>query len=233
MAKQIVINIPVPCNEDWGKMSSNSCGAYCQSCRKNVIDFSSMTENEIYNIVTTATQPLCGRFNTLQIGQPIRKTELRSSGFSLKAMAAALAGFIATTKLYAAGDLESKPKTEIMQKAISDTASWPAPLVKKDSIQTNTEKKLIITAKVVDERSNQPIQNAAIHYGDSKEEFHTDEKGIFKMEIPEDSAKQWAAVTVSAGGYQYVMLKLRDIDQKNMKVIKMHEAEIMMGMMYF
>jgi len=47
MAKQLQLQIPSPCHENWENMSQVEKGRFCASCEKKVIDFSYMSDREI------------------------------------------------------------------------------------------------------------------------------------------------------------------------------------------
>ena len=49
MKKPIKLSINNPCSEDWNKMTKNSEGRFCALCQKNVVDFTSMSDEEIKN----------------------------------------------------------------------------------------------------------------------------------------------------------------------------------------
>lgn len=63
------ISINEPCHENWDKMTPNDKGAFCLSCQKNVVDFSSKTINEIKDFFRKKTDPesVCGRFDEEQL----------------------------------------------------------------------------------------------------------------------------------------------------------------------
>ena len=65
------IVIDNPCHENWNNMATNEKGAFCLSCRKNVIDFSKNTVEEIKNffIELPQTQTVCGRFKEEQLNE--------------------------------------------------------------------------------------------------------------------------------------------------------------------
>src|SRR5579862_9630114 len=126
MAKPVQIQISSSCYERFENMTATTCGAFCKSCNKQVTDFTGLTENEIYNLVTSARRPLCGRFSAEQLNRPIRKTELHNSFFNWKAALASLAAFFSGEEMYANHDLGEKPKTIITQKSLSDTAACVA-----------------------------------------------------------------------------------------------------------
>ena len=63
------IAIKTPCHENWDTMSSNKTGAFCSSCSKNVIDFSTNTIEEIkvFFKKLNDTEKICGRFQKKQM----------------------------------------------------------------------------------------------------------------------------------------------------------------------
>lgn len=63
------ITINQPCHENWDSMKPNDKGAFCLSCQKNVIDFSSKTITQIkdfFNELPLANN-VCGRFKEKQL----------------------------------------------------------------------------------------------------------------------------------------------------------------------
>lgn len=45
------ISIPIPCFEDWDKMTSKANGKYCNSCNKLVVDFTTMPTQDVLLIL--------------------------------------------------------------------------------------------------------------------------------------------------------------------------------------
>ncbi len=71
MAKQILIQIPQPCHEDWNSMTSLEKGRFCNSCQKTVFDFTSMTNDQLANFFATSSKHVCGRFSEDQLNKQI------------------------------------------------------------------------------------------------------------------------------------------------------------------
>src|SRR6218665_126524 len=85
--KSIKVTINEPCHEDWGKMTPNEKGRFCDSCAKPVIDFSTSTDIEIIQFLEEHKgQKTCGRFKATQLDRPIQRpyTEQTYSNFSLR-----------------------------------------------------------------------------------------------------------------------------------------------------
>ena len=77
----LTIRIPKPCHEDWQKMTPTSLGAFCKSCRKEVIDFTKMNDEEVtHYLLNRNNEKLCGRFKQQQIDRI--KISLPSNIFS-------------------------------------------------------------------------------------------------------------------------------------------------------
>jgi hypothetical protein len=73
MAKQIQIEIPKPCHENWDTMSPEQKGKFCGVCSKTVVDFSLMGDGQILETLRKTTNGVCGRFNADQLERPLVK----------------------------------------------------------------------------------------------------------------------------------------------------------------
>ncbi len=69
--KQLILSVPTPCTEDWNNMTPDKNGKFCASCQKTVVDFSRMTDAEIFNYFDTFQGATCGRFTEKQLRTPI------------------------------------------------------------------------------------------------------------------------------------------------------------------
>jgi hypothetical protein len=62
------IKIPIPCHEDWNAMKQQEIGRHCDVCVKTVVDFTSMTDDEVRNyLLQNKGKKLCGRFTSQQV----------------------------------------------------------------------------------------------------------------------------------------------------------------------
>jgi TonB family protein len=60
-------HIPSPCSEDWNNMLPNEKGRFCNSCQKNVIDFTNKSNEEIGQYLKEHIQNgVCGRMRVSQ-----------------------------------------------------------------------------------------------------------------------------------------------------------------------
>ncbi|MBS1618044.1 MAG: hypothetical protein JST76_05975 [Bacteroidetes bacterium] len=70
MKRKLHLSIPGPCHEKWGDMDPTQSGAFCHNCRKEVIDFSSMTDAQVIQWLDKNSTG-CGRFRKDQLERDI------------------------------------------------------------------------------------------------------------------------------------------------------------------
>ena len=60
--------ITSPCTKNWDAMLPTNDGRHCNSCKKDVIDFSRMNDEEVKNyFLQNKDTPTCGRFYSSQL----------------------------------------------------------------------------------------------------------------------------------------------------------------------
>jgi hypothetical protein len=67
MKKQFHLSIPKPCHEKWSSFAKTTSGGFCGSCQKEVIDFTSWSEERIQSYFKSLPQNACGRFRPEQL----------------------------------------------------------------------------------------------------------------------------------------------------------------------
>lgn len=70
MSSKINISIPKPCHENWQKMSPLEKGRFCDSCQKQVFDFTKSSDTEILRKFNSEKNS-CGRFLKTQLERDI------------------------------------------------------------------------------------------------------------------------------------------------------------------
>ncbi|MEI9807753.1 MAG: hypothetical protein WDO16_07680 [Bacteroidota bacterium] len=93
----LFISIPTPCHEKWNEMSPNEQGAFCSVCSKTVVDFTSLSDEEVQNyFLSKRGQKTCGRFRNDQLtdaDDPLRRLLAGSIPFWKKFLAIVLVVF--------------------------------------------------------------------------------------------------------------------------------------------
>lgn len=67
MKKNIQIAIAQPCHENWNSFTKTSKGGFCSSCQKEVIDFTSWSDEQLKLYFKNLPINTCGRFRARQL----------------------------------------------------------------------------------------------------------------------------------------------------------------------
>lgn len=78
MSKKLQLSIPTPCHENWDAMTPVEKGRFCDSCQKQVVDFSNMSDRQVAEFFKKPTTgSVCGRFMTDQLDRDIEISKKR------------------------------------------------------------------------------------------------------------------------------------------------------------
>lgn len=146
MKKISHIAINNPCSESWDGMKDAANGKFCNSCRKEVIDFAHLTDKQVLEILGSISHA-CGRFNNTQLDSLNKAlAEDENHYFSWKRFiaVASILGFFtffkAEAKVYV-------PKTEQMPKLFRN---------KQPQTKSDTVRDMVIKGKVLAADDNLP-----------------------------------------------------------------------------
>jgi hypothetical protein len=242
--RSISINIPTPCHEDWEKMKPVDKGRFCQSCAKQVVDFSMMTDQEVFNYFLKATGPTCGRFVKTQLEKPLRPVKhLKKKTWWIAAIMPALLIFKKTEaqKKDAAVNI-IKLNEEIMgfgevviKRGGGASDYWH---VADDGAATNTEpvnnykpvyntiltvqrkkgdEQFTITGKIISNQNDYPVSFATVILNGSKTATLTDVGGNFLLKG--STTNNHAVLTISSVGFKNadVYIRIKDTTEKKVE----------------
>ncbi|MFT6962193.1 MAG: hypothetical protein ACJAWV_001920 [Flammeovirgaceae bacterium] len=132
------ITIAEPCTESWEKMAQTGKAdcAFCQSCQKEVIDFTQKSDKEIIRIMK-GQKNVCGKFTQNQLD----KTYQTSENFTVPykwAMASLFSGLMLTQPAFSQNKKEKNPTIKTVSKfTSSESKSNIQPEIEgKDSTNT-------------------------------------------------------------------------------------------------
>lgn len=162
--KPIVLTIPSPCSQKWEEMTKTSQGRFCDHCKKDVIDFSGLSDAALHQKMLSAPGS-CGRFTNTQLNRLIfplqqKKNPLRP-----------LAGIAASLALLSACN-EHTGDSKIQQ----PTSQHPTG--KKEDKYTEV-KNFCISGKVYDP-NDMPIEMAEVRFNGEMVAL-TDKNGLFSF----------------------------------------------------
>ncbi len=139
------IIIAEPCTVSWESMDNAENGnKFCQHCKKNVVDFSQMTEKQIEALIQSRKGEVCGSFLLDADGKPIVANPKPCKPTYFRHLAATAALLLLQQSVQAAPDSEDT-KIEIITSNPGKTK--PAPSPKTNTLVTgvilNTDGELI------------------------------------------------------------------------------------------
>jgi hypothetical protein len=164
------LNIPTPCHEKWGEMTPTERGAFCQSCKIEVLDFSNKSQTEIADIVNAkkGAASICVKLSKQQ-------TEFEY-GYD---------AFIPQTSWLRRGVIGAA--LSMLVAAFGTNAQTVPAKQKTETVAKKSTKKLVFTGKVLFEEGNVPAEGINVSlaangvYGTV-----TDSLGNFKLTIEKD-----------------------------------------------
>lgn len=143
------ISIPEPCHEDWNGMHPvpGTTARHCDSCAKNVVDFTGFSDAKMHAYVREQGGKLCGRFRPDQLNRPLRAISTPTSN-PLKVAAAAAGVLLAATGCDA-------PKEATVSPLINEARQQPVEQVLLPAVTggiTAAEVEQILTAVAAQEK---------------------------------------------------------------------------------
>lgn len=224
MNKKLQLTIAEPCHENWDNMSSVDKGKFCGSCQKQVIDFTSMSDQQVAQFFKKpGTGSVCGRFMTDQLDRDIAIPKKRIPwikyffGFLLPALFVSKASAQKNNKAYVSATKDTV-RTPITSEFRTLGMVLPKNIMaveneKKNDLITKSDPKPVLfkttICGLVANENGDPIPYASITTGVKGFGVVSDENGVFSL--PVSHLSKDSLLNVSSAGYNYTTVKV-DID---------------------
>lgn len=139
------ITLDSPCSEDLNNMQDTACGKFCNSCQKEVYDFTRLSDNEIYKIMQTHKGKVCAQLTTKQLQNGFTYTEETYNNNAWLKYAASILFLGGITNAFSQTAVwEFKPtKTELQDKTTPKSISKDSIYIQGSIINAVTNKPLI------------------------------------------------------------------------------------------
>jgi CarboxypepD_reg-like domain len=195
--QSINISIAEPCHQNWDAMLEAEKGRFCLSCQKQVVDFSTMADNDILQYISQSAGSTCGRFMPNQLERPI--TQRKEAHFSWKYILRILIpAFLISNKAKAQGMILYKP---------AHTAQ----------VTNNAKNAASINGKIIDSLTGQPVAAATIKIKDYRTGTQSKEDGRFSLANP--MALKNTVLEITSIGYETKIINTSDITTAEIKLI--------------
>lgn len=191
MKKKAYIQVPEPCHEKWSEMTPVEQGRHCGVCSKNVIDFTSFSDKELLDFLSTSQQNVCGRFNNQQLNREITNP-VEAKRYSLPSTwlfgLSLLAGAIATTL----------PIT-----TYANPVAVEQSFLNVETKNTDGDSTRVIKGVVTDSSyNNEPLIGVSVLIKGTKIGTPTNLDGKFTLKIPESYTNKDITLEVRYVGYE-------------------------------
>ncbi len=201
-----------PCDEKWENMTPNERGSFCDSCSKNVIDFTQLSQLEISEIMKKSDGNICARVTSSQLRTPLFNLEDEKKSFRFPYSKVA-AGLMLASSLTVGLPVNAKTtdvKTEIVGTDKLELKTEPN-IKKVNSDKSESIDITLFKGKVISEKDGVPIENAKITLFTINKiiSTHSTEDGTFALEIPSNLIDNNNVIRVS---YDVVKQKNRLIN---------------------
>jgi len=229
MKKSLQIQIPEPCHENWDKMNASAQGRFCNSCSKVVVDFSMMSDREVLNYISKASNKICGRVSDEQLNRSIQMPVERKRISFKYLWSLLISSFMMTYKTHAQGEIKvnSIPATATAAlKPVQDDISVTVGVIyiadrKKSKIKTH-----IIKGKVTTENGDK-VPFATIELVESKQNTISDSSGEFQLKVK--SSYLNSTLSVSSVGYETVLVDLKEEDPDDVNIVMTNSKAELLG----
>lgn len=177
--KSFKLKIENPCQENWGKMSVNHGGKFCDSCQKNVVDFTTKTSREIANELKDATEKTCGRFTEAQLKEVYSVSSsprLETNWYKT----------IAASFLVSFGVKNVEAQDTLVQNQGIHSPLHPHELLIGDTVLVENkmvERELRIKGTLLDAKTGEPIPFQKVFVGDKVAGAISDFDGFFSLQF--------------------------------------------------
>ncbi len=219
MKKETYLHIPEPCHEQWDKMSPAQQGRFCQQCSKTVVDFSTMTDQQVLKVLSKESGTTCGRFTSDQLERPFVKesTPLLQSPYRLF-LSAFIPAFFSTG---IANAQMTVGKLVAVKKPVCSS-------IVKGEVRSDASK-LLIAGKVTD-NSKVDLAGASISIKGKKEIVSTNAKGEFEIPFPAGEDKITLVVNYVGMESKEVKVKRGNCTNLDISLSQIKIGEVVVGL---
>jgi CarboxypepD_reg-like domain/Secretion system C-terminal sorting domain len=207
--QKIQLSIPGPCHQNWNEMTPTQQGRFCNSCAKQVVDFSTMSDTQVLHYFSSIkNENVCGRAYPDQLERAITmpKEHKKKLYWYWNYITMLFLFFSKTNTVKAQGGIK------VVVESKHDAAKQDR--ITKGEIAVNTNR--IIKGKIIDE-AGQPLAGVSVIIKDSKHGTIADTNGFYSI----SANTQKDILKISAVGFVSKEIKLASLNHFDIILTKM------------
>jgi hypothetical protein len=178
------IRIDKPCSETWANMNPQGEGRFCENCKQIIVDFSGMTDQELFYYFQNNKNVHCGRFHNDQLNKHLLPAPPKKFTWKYFYKAAVTLFAFLSMKDAGAGMIKNKPAIEI------------SPGRQKPQVSTHRDK--IVISGVVTNSIGEALEDVEIKFGDLVTK--TSKDGTFQFELSAEQAAKSTLLVITYPG---------------------------------
>lgn len=174
------LSIEKPCQENFEEFTPTQAGGFCQSCQKEVVDFTCMTDAQVLHYFSKNQHKSCGRFSQSQLKTypeiPIPKRKWNAKWMGASLLSLSLFTILPYSKSQA--QLEKVQTRFYLSQGESQ----------QDEGKDIDKKEGIVVEGIVKSEENFPVEGVAVLVKNTERGVFTNEEGKFRFDnlIPGD-----------------------------------------------
>lgn len=202
-------------------MMPNERGRFCGQCQKTVIDFSTMTDDEVLDTLQAATGNTCGHFLAQQLDRPLQPTHLQRSWLRVKWLWAALI----SGALFA--NRAAAQKASYADTVVVTAPNSKAEVVTVGMVRVLPSAPVVIQGQVTDERG-MPMPGVSVLIEGTRVGTSTNALGMYELRVKEPD--KYVQLQFSCIGYSPIYQQIR-FNASNASHIYQQNAQFTNAMM--
>lgn len=219
MSTKTNLHIADPCHENWQNMTSTEQGKFCQSCRKEVIDFSLLSDKQILDYFSKHKGNTCGRFREDQLNRPLNNQQAKAKVSLWKwFMSVGLGVWFSNKAVAQTGKVQTKCESKTQPADAQQEMIVVGGAFAVEEIYQPTHRNLRIKGTVVN-NENEPLAGASISVNGKAYKVSAND-GTFSIHAKVPISKDSVELSFSSIGYE----------TKNLKVLSANKTDVLVEM---
>ncbi|MEM6718990.1 MAG: carboxypeptidase-like regulatory domain-containing protein [Bacteroidota bacterium] len=177
---ELIVKIPKPCHENWNQMSPTEKGKFCNMCRKEVIDFTAHSDEEVLRYFSKHKN-ICGRFHGSQLNRKLIADRKKRNHWLSYA-----ASLLLPMSLFAqetASNDQKVTNTELEASTTHYKSLNIGAFKRKAQIKTTAQKDSITVKGIITDDDGLPLPGTAIYVNNTNKGTLSDFDGNYVITI--------------------------------------------------